>query len=206
MEGIGGNLKTFRAGQVHRLALEVPIDDHFMGGIVNKYFGQETGPDLLGRVDEPGRRVTMVFTTYIFVFYFLPVVLAIYYLLPGWPGRAAPRRRRLAGAQLLPAGGELRLLRLVEPVVRPADVVRHGGELHLRPGRSAGRARAARQRGLAAWPPAIAISLGMLGFFKYFMFFQTNLNQRARRGSGPTRSACCRSSCRSASRSTPSRP
>jgi hypothetical protein len=41
---IGGDLKTFRAGQVHRMALEVPIDDHFMGGIVNKYFGQETGP------------------------------------------------------------------------------------------------------------------------------------------------------------------
>ena len=29
--------------QVHRMALEVPIDDYFMGGIVNKYFGQETG-------------------------------------------------------------------------------------------------------------------------------------------------------------------
>jgi hypothetical protein len=41
---IGGNLKSFRAGQVHRLGLEVPIDDHFMGGLVNKYFGQETGP------------------------------------------------------------------------------------------------------------------------------------------------------------------
>jgi len=41
---IGGDLKSFRAGQVHRMALDVPIDDHFMGGIVNKYFGQETGP------------------------------------------------------------------------------------------------------------------------------------------------------------------
>jgi len=30
----------------------------------------------------------MVFTTYIFVFYFLPVVLALYYILP-WLGRAA---------------------------------------------------------------------------------------------------------------------
>lgn len=44
VEGIGGNLKTFRAGEVHRMALEVPIDDYFMGGIVNKYFGQTTGP------------------------------------------------------------------------------------------------------------------------------------------------------------------
>jgi hypothetical protein len=43
VKGIGGTLKQFRAGETHRLALEVPIDDHFMGGIVNKYFGQETG-------------------------------------------------------------------------------------------------------------------------------------------------------------------
>jgi hypothetical protein len=39
---IGGDLKRFEAGQVHRLALDVPIEDHFMGGIVNKYFGQST--------------------------------------------------------------------------------------------------------------------------------------------------------------------
>jgi hypothetical protein len=44
VKNIGGNLKQFRAGQIHRMALEVPIDDHFMGGIVNKYFGQDTGP------------------------------------------------------------------------------------------------------------------------------------------------------------------
>jgi hypothetical protein len=41
---IGGNLKTFRAGQVHRMALDGSIDDHYMGGIVNKYFGQQTDP------------------------------------------------------------------------------------------------------------------------------------------------------------------
>jgi hypothetical protein len=39
---IGGTLKQFRAGQVHRMALEVPIEDYFMGGIVNKYFGKTT--------------------------------------------------------------------------------------------------------------------------------------------------------------------
>jgi hypothetical protein len=43
-EGIGGDLETFRAGQVHRMALEVPLDDHYMGGVVNKYFGQATDP------------------------------------------------------------------------------------------------------------------------------------------------------------------
>ena len=44
VQGIGGTVQHFRAGDTHRMALEVPIDDHFMGGIVNKYFGKETGP------------------------------------------------------------------------------------------------------------------------------------------------------------------
>ena len=42
--GIGGNLRQFYSGQLHHMALQVPIDDFFMGGIVNKYFGQQTGP------------------------------------------------------------------------------------------------------------------------------------------------------------------
>lgn len=41
---IGGNLKQFRVGEVHRMALEVPIDDYFMGGIINKYFGIVNDP------------------------------------------------------------------------------------------------------------------------------------------------------------------
>ena len=41
---IGGNLRQFRAGQLHRLALETPMDDFFMGGIVDKYFGRHSGP------------------------------------------------------------------------------------------------------------------------------------------------------------------
>ena len=41
---IGGNLTSFTAGQIHRMALEVPIDDYFTGGIINKYFGKFDGP------------------------------------------------------------------------------------------------------------------------------------------------------------------
>lgn len=41
---VGGNLKRFRVGDIHRMALEVPIDEHYMGGIINRYFGQKTGP------------------------------------------------------------------------------------------------------------------------------------------------------------------
>ena len=40
--GIGGNLRRFQPGQVHHMALDAPIEDHFMGGIVNKYFGTMT--------------------------------------------------------------------------------------------------------------------------------------------------------------------
>jgi len=43
VKNIGGKLRRFAAGQVHHLALEAPIEDCFMGGIVNKYFGQATG-------------------------------------------------------------------------------------------------------------------------------------------------------------------
>ena len=44
VEDVGGTLAAFKAGDVHRMALEVPIDDFFMGGIINRYFGEETGP------------------------------------------------------------------------------------------------------------------------------------------------------------------
>jgi len=39
---IGGNLRRFRAGDLHRMALDEPLDDHYMGPIINKYF-KETG-------------------------------------------------------------------------------------------------------------------------------------------------------------------
>jgi len=41
---MGGNLKEFRAGQVHRMALEVPMEDYYMGGVVNKYFDKTQAP------------------------------------------------------------------------------------------------------------------------------------------------------------------
>ncbi len=41
---IGGNVKQFRVGDVHHMALEVPIDDYYMGGIINKYFGEVNDP------------------------------------------------------------------------------------------------------------------------------------------------------------------
>jgi hypothetical protein len=44
VQDIGGNLKTFRAGQVHHMALEGSMLDHFTGGILNKYSEEDTDP------------------------------------------------------------------------------------------------------------------------------------------------------------------
>ena len=41
---VGGNLKSFRAGQVHRMALEESMFDHFTGGILNLYSEEDTDP------------------------------------------------------------------------------------------------------------------------------------------------------------------
>ena len=43
-KGIGGTLSQFKAGEFHRMALETPMDDHFMGAMVDKYFGKREGP------------------------------------------------------------------------------------------------------------------------------------------------------------------
>jgi hypothetical protein len=41
---VGGTLQQFRAGDIHRMALESPIDDFYMGGIINRYFEEYSGP------------------------------------------------------------------------------------------------------------------------------------------------------------------
>lgn len=44
VKDVGGKLKKFISGDIHRMALETPIDDYFMGGIVNRYFDEYSGP------------------------------------------------------------------------------------------------------------------------------------------------------------------
>ncbi len=44
VHNVGGNLKSYRAGQVHRMTLEDSMLDHYMGGILNKYYGLEPDP------------------------------------------------------------------------------------------------------------------------------------------------------------------
>ncbi len=129
----------------------------------------------------------MVFSTYIFVFYFLPAVLLTYYLL-GWLGTgigiSASTVSRARNALLLVASYVFYgwwnpwfiLLMLFITVVNYFC-----GWIIGRPGSTP------RQRfwGVTA---AAALSLGTLGFFKYFMFFQTNLNHLLGwLGDGPVR-------------------
>ena len=37
---VGGQLASFRAGDVHHVALDSPVDQFWLGGIVDKYFAQ----------------------------------------------------------------------------------------------------------------------------------------------------------------------
>jgi hypothetical protein len=41
---VGGHLKSFRANQVHRMAMEGSMLDHFSGGILNLYSREDTDP------------------------------------------------------------------------------------------------------------------------------------------------------------------
>ncbi len=38
---VGGNVDRFRVGDVHRMALEAPLDELFMGGIVDKHINEQ---------------------------------------------------------------------------------------------------------------------------------------------------------------------
>jgi hypothetical protein len=38
---VGGHVETLRAGDVHRMALEGPLDQLWMGGVIDKYFGEK---------------------------------------------------------------------------------------------------------------------------------------------------------------------
>jgi hypothetical protein len=44
VKDVGGTLKSFREGQVHHMALEGSMLEHFTGGILNKYSEEDTDP------------------------------------------------------------------------------------------------------------------------------------------------------------------
>ncbi len=117
----------------------------------------------------------MVFTTHIFVFYFLPTVLLVYYALPYLLNvvglgaeRASPARNGflLLASYVFYGWWNPWLILLILSVTVVNYVC---GRLTARPG-------ASRRQRLGSVVTAVCVSLGTLGFFKYFMFFETNFN------------------------------
>jgi alginate O-acetyltransferase complex protein AlgI len=117
----------------------------------------------------------MVFTTYLFVFYFLPSVLLIYYALQGLSrgiSASGGSTTRVLNAFLVVASYVFYgwwnpwyiLLMLAVTVVNYVC------------GRVLGSPAAGPRLRYAVVTIAIVLSLSTLGFFKYFVFFETNLN------------------------------
>ena len=117
----------------------------------------------------------MAFTTPIFLFYFLPAVLLVYYV---WPRAAGAMR--LGEPAVTRARNALLLLAslifcawwnawYVPPLVFVTAVNYACGRLLARPA-------ASRRQRFWTVAAAVALSLGALGFFKYGAFFQTNAN------------------------------
>src|SRR5262249_46878698 len=44
VKDVGGDLKRFETGHLHRMALEPSLDDVYLGAMVDKYFGKRSGP------------------------------------------------------------------------------------------------------------------------------------------------------------------
>ena len=105
----------------------------------------------------------MVFTSPIFLFYFLPLVLALYYALP-----AARRNVFLTLASYVFYGWWSPWF---VTLMLASTVIDYGaGKVITAPGASDARRRA----GVFV---SIAANLSLLGFFKYFVFAQENLNR-----------------------------
>lgn len=40
VKAVGGDVESFQKGATHRMALEAPLDEHYMGGIINEYHSE----------------------------------------------------------------------------------------------------------------------------------------------------------------------
>lgn len=104
----------------------------------------------------------MVFTSHVFVFYFLPLVLLLYYVVPG-------------RGNLLLLVASYAFYGWTQPyfivLMLAATVINYlcGGII--------ARAGDNRARAKAALVAAVVASLGLLGFFKYGMFVEENINR-----------------------------
>lgn len=119
----------------------------------------------------------MVFTSYLFVFYFLPLVLAVYHALPVRTGFR--NAWLLLSSWVFYGWAEPRFLVLMLAVTGVTFLA----------GRAIERAPAESPRRKAMLIGAVVACLGSLGFFKYFDFALTNLGALSHLLGGPRWSA-----------------
>ena len=105
----------------------------------------------------------MVFTSHIFLFYFLPFVLIVYYVLP-----FRFRNGFLTLASYFFYGWWMPWFVLLMMTSTVVDFFC---------ARAISAEGAKRRHRVAALTASIVVNLGLLGFFKYYMFAMTNLNQ-----------------------------
>ena len=104
----------------------------------------------------------MVFSSILFLFYFMPAAFLLYYLAP----RPAKNATLLVLSLIFYAWGEIRYL----PIMLASILVDYAASNMIeRSGSHQGKRR--------FWLlVSVAFNLGMLGFFKYAGFFASNLN------------------------------
>lgn len=117
----------------------------------------------------------MVFSSYFFVFYFLPIVLLLYYIIP-----IRQRHALLIIASYIFYGWATPwfvFLMMFSTLVNYTSGLMIAGKLNPFGKRNSpdGNPASLKQRKLAVIISVIA-NLGLLGFFKYFVFAQNNLN------------------------------
>ena len=118
----------------------------------------------------------MVFTTYLFVFYFLPLCLLFYFVLAGSCAQAGvPNRLTCLSLNTLLVFASYIFYGWWNPwfIFLMLGIT----ALNFACGRIIGRPGISPRLRLWVVTSAIAMSLGTLGFFKYFLFFLANLNQ-----------------------------
>ncbi len=118
----------------------------------------------------------MVFSTYLFIFYFLPLLLLVYYTLGWWMRSFGGSEDSISRTQNI---WLLLMSYLFYGWWNPWFIFLMSSVtlVNYQCARVISKPGATRRQRMLGLVSAIAASLGALGFFKYFTFLQSNLNQ-----------------------------
>ena len=175
------------AGEVHRLALDYELQDLAPSGALDYCFPPGDEP-VLRPLDKSDDALEMVFTTHLFVFYFLPLFLLIYFNLPyRW------RNLWITLASYMFYGWWQPWFVCLMLFTTVLDFA--WGKVITRPGATRREREACRGRVRDHQPELPRL-------FQILHVRRRNAEPAPGGGGRRSRSACCASCCRSASRST----